>query len=155
MTANTDRLANPVSSVIKLRAEDFENLAYTVHFANTTTKTQLEPKAGVEIVEFAEKKVTLRVPRLSCSLGHSLLLEIDILERAKDKDKIGGKGRASSKDVFFKATGKVIDLEHVGKKSTIITVEFIQYTESEWQKFIASFVRRQSRVNKIFKMIKE
>ncbi len=129
---------SPSTAVIKLRAEDFQELGYSVHFANTTTKTQLEPNAEVEIVEFADKKVTLRVPRLSCSLGHSLLLEI-----------------ATSKDIFFRATGKVIDLEHVGKKSTMITVEFIQYTESEWHKFTASFVRRQARVNKIFKMIKE
>jgi hypothetical protein len=101
--------------------------------------------------QFSLSSCTLNLPENSCSEGHMLTLCIVPEETKSEKIlSIPTNGIPGSITIL----GKVKSCESSKFSSQSIQLEFTQFIEKEWEKFMGSYEKRQSLANKILEQVK-
>lgn len=130
-----------------LKAKDFESNRFEVAITNNTTKTQFNDSTQIEVTEFAEKGLTLKLPNTCCAFGHFLELEINRQHLLPPS--------AETTATSIIVTGKVTDVQPFDKKSNIIQLQFYQFDEHTWREVLKHLAERQNRADEAMKRIQE
>jgi hypothetical protein len=137
-----------------LKTDDFKNFEFSVFLVNTTTQTQLVDSNKVQISEFLKNGIVLRVPKNTCSVGHSLM--VYLIESSKSPRVLK---RIPSDGVpgAMVLTAKVNEVESLSKdqnQEVFITLELMQFVEKEWKNLIGQFEAVQGRVSETLNKLK-
>jgi hypothetical protein len=96
----------------------------------------------LELLEILDRGVVLALPMRSCAHGHNLMIRF----HAVTPDK---------KNFDFLSTAKVEKIEPLNdSQQDRITLSFLQYDESGWEKFCDGFSNRQREIEEFLKAAK-
>ena len=121
-----------------LNPADFKSIQLTVLVKNATTRTEVPKDKKVVFVQFFEEAVELEVPLRTCSMGHSLLIEIEIAGTPKKTEK-------------FEATGKVKQIKRTSDEMESIVLELVQFKNKNWENLKSLFTSRQTEIEEFLK----
>ncbi len=141
----------PKKSIINV--SDFKNFEYSILMENTTAQTEILNSNKIRIIEFTQKGMRVQMPSNSCSTGHLLHLFIFPNISGKQLPRLPKDNEARG---LIQITAKVASFEPGNKpEKALFTLEFLQYTENEWNSFTRKFQNLQKQVDQIFKVIKD
>lgn len=121
---------------------DFQSIRLYIEFKNTTTRTETNK---VALVEINDKKLVLDIPPRNCNERHSALIDIY---------KYDGNEKNKKNHKVLSATGKVIKVEEGDEDNVRVTFECFQYDDKSWSAFLNIFNNRQDQINRFFKNVK-
>lgn len=134
-----------------IKVADFVESTYWLSVSNLTTQTPVpETAGGVELVEVAERGLSMKAPHVLCSIGHHLIIRI-VRKNRQEMDtppSLKDNGEVS-------VTAKVSALEKIDTKFNLVSVNFYQFNEAEWKRFLLDFTKRQDKANSVVKDISE
>jgi hypothetical protein len=110
--------------------KNFRSLKVTVILKNFTLPQ--DTKFHFELLEMENNSVTLDVPDLFCTQGHSLLLGISIPDQP-----------------HFIATSKVTSVESIDICRARVQVSLVQYDKKSWSDIQTAFAARQAMVTRL------
>ena len=140
------------SSLPVFREEDFASLAHRVFAFNSTTETELNSSEEIEVIEFLERGVVVKIPDRFCHYGHNVVLYI--FEKGKDSSPENFTEAKGRKDVFG-ATGKVVQYEKLPSDSLCAAkINFFQFAEEDWAKIRSLYKGRQGVVDQMMKKVR-
>jgi hypothetical protein len=131
--------------------KDYQSITLHVAVKNITSGIEIvapEPegdaqneKVGIQLLEFREKGVVVfGFPKNCCAVGHNLSLDLTI------KD--------SSQKLSVAVTAKVLNVENDKGPFAAVTVQFVQYVQEDWEKFLEIYSVRQKEILVFFNSIK-
>ncbi|MBI3544654.1 MAG: hypothetical protein HY075_15390 [Deltaproteobacteria bacterium] len=163
-----------------IKRDDFVEIKYLILVKNSTTKTEVKAAEAVTIAELRERGLVLRLPSGACMSGHMLLLQIlpktNLVPKQRPPRHLsvapGGGRKPASKSheqlvkekelaarefqaAVIEITAKVHLVQIADDGSLHVEVNFYQFDEKKWQKFVASFSERQNTIHRIVKAVKE
>jgi len=136
-----------------IKTEDYAERVLWGEVENPLSKTKVTLQDGLEILELLETGVMVRLPARVASEGHVLRLRLE--HRVVNPFKAGKAGKAglNKKGSFlaFVAIGRVASIENAapegdGKVWQIATVNFTQFDEADWRKFVEDYEDIQAAV---------
>ncbi len=152
-----------------IKPEDYVERVLWVEVDNPLTKTKVSLRDGLEVLELLESGVLIKLPARVAASGHLLRLRLEHrtfnpFEAGKHgkSGKPANKGAKSGKAArspqamkgsffAFVAIGRVASIENAqsegdGKVWQIAAVNFTQFDEGEWNRFVADYEAIQVRV---------
>ncbi len=130
----------------------FNQIQLRFEVKNLTSQFALRKIDEIQLLEINPHELVLNLPPASCTAGH--LLDITI-RQSPDGHQAGPLLVDRNAPVVFQTTGKIIDFEQNPDKSQRVTMQLVQFTESQWVSFQALFEQRQADLLKIFQAARE
>ncbi|MBI3544459.1 MAG: hypothetical protein HY075_14400 [Deltaproteobacteria bacterium] len=132
-------------------ANDFESIRLHIYFSNTTTRTEIRDPKKNELVEIGDKWLVFELPSKCCAKQHSVLIEIT---RSSKKSERGPKDKPDKEIDLLSVTGKVHHVQDLGEDRWRVTIECVQFDETEWTSLLNMYSSRQAEIEQFFAAVK-
>ena len=136
-----------------LNPTDFKSVRLEIALVNHTTRTEVrngtrtyggaktkDPNAKIGLVEFLEQGMVIEAPKNSCSTGHNVMLEIEVV--------------GAPRSLSFHCSGKVISKELISPETDSLTVQLVQYGELQWVALQEIYSSRQNEIERFFQSVR-
>jgi hypothetical protein len=124
---------------------DFQALEFFLSGENLTSRVAL-PVPGIALVEILEDGVWLQTPPRTCSIGHTLALDIG----ARKLIAVTA-GRQEYLEFKNHITGVVQEIEGNPKEIQLARLAFRQFSKDRWHELLNYFSSRHGTINLLIK----
>ncbi len=132
------------------KIEDLRNLEVSIQGRNSTSTVQFE-EGSLRLTEILEDGMWIEAPIRSCSIGHSLVLDIQGKKISKKSAE-----KLESKIHVLGVIAKVeIDAEGVKKGVQNVKVRFKEFSMKDWKALLKYFSERQWSLNMLIKQTRK
>lgn len=115
--------------------EQFDTFEVKLKIQNITSRTQVPESGLVQLTEIEDHHLALQLPPRSCALGHSLLIDLQVVH---------------PKPIHcfqFSCTCAVILRESAGPDADRVRVQLVQIDDGSWKRLLELYASRQGEIN--------